>query len=78
MPPHNDRDGGDVAAYDRDLLVAVLVYHQRKDIKGCGCGWSVLGASYAEHVATVYEGAVAAEMTPDMVRESWERCRDSA
>lgn len=61
--------------YDRDLLVAVLVYHQRQSIKGCACGWSVLGASHADHVASVYEGAVAVDMTPDMVRESWERTR---
>lgn len=41
--------------YDREVLVNVLVYHTRHDIKGCSCGWSVLGASWPEHVATVYE-----------------------
>lgn len=45
--------------YDRESLVTVLVYHQRKDIRGCCCGWSVLGASHAEHVADVYEESVA-------------------
>lgn len=43
------------AAYDRDRLVEVLVYHQRTDTSGCHCGWAVLGASYAEHVADAYE-----------------------
>lgn len=41
--------------YDRDLLVAVLIYHQRKDITSCTCGWAVLGASHPEHVADEYE-----------------------
>jgi hypothetical protein len=44
--------------YDRAVLEAILTYHWRHDIKGCGCGWSVLGASYPEHVAAVYEEAV--------------------
>jgi hypothetical protein len=29
---------------------AVLVAHQRYDIKGCLCGWSELGRSHARHV----------------------------
>jgi hypothetical protein len=33
----------------------VLVYHQRRDIEGCYCGWKVLGASHAEHVVDVFE-----------------------
>ena len=41
--------------HDRTVLVDVLVYHQRLDISGCACGWSVLGASHAEHVADIYE-----------------------
>ena len=41
--------------YSRDVLVDVLVYHQRTSSSGCGCGWSVLGASHAEHIADVYE-----------------------
>lgn len=44
--------------YQRDVLIAVLVQHQRKDISGCWCGWSQLGASHPEHVADVYEQAV--------------------
>ena len=41
--------------YDHDLLVMILVFHYRRDISGCGCGWSELGASWPEHVADVYE-----------------------
>lgn len=41
--------------YDRKALVAALIYHWRTSTSGCGCGWSVLGASHAEHVADVYE-----------------------
>lgn len=41
--------------YDRETLVQVLVHHQRSDIQGCDCGWSVLGASHPEHVADMYE-----------------------
>jgi len=31
----------------------VLVYHQRRDIKGCACGWSELGRSHAAHQARI-------------------------
>ena len=43
---------------ERDVLVNVLIYHQRTNTSGCHCGWAVLGASYAEHVADVYEEAL--------------------
>lgn len=46
--------------YDRAVLVEVLVYHQRLDVGHCCCGWGVLGASHAEHVADVYEASVEA------------------
>lgn len=46
--------------YDREVLVEVLVYHYRDGIRGCGCGWSKLGASWPEHVADVYEESVRA------------------
>jgi hypothetical protein len=29
----------------------VLVYHQRRDISSCMCGWSELGRSHAAHQA---------------------------
>ena len=45
--------------YDRAVLVEVLVYHWRTETSGCGCGWAELGRSHAEHVATVYEDALA-------------------
>lgn len=46
--------------YDRAVLVDVLVYHYRKDITSCGCGWNELGRSWPEHVATVFEESVTA------------------
>ena len=50
--------------YDRNVLVEVLVYHQRAKSSGCGCGWHVLGASHAEHSAEVYEQSILME-APD-------------
>lgn len=47
-------------AYRREVLVEVLIYHWRRSISACGCGWSVLGASHAGHVADVYEASAAA------------------
>ena len=44
--------------YDREVLVEVLVYHQRKNSQYCACGWGELGKSYAEHVADIYEMAI--------------------
>lgn len=46
--------------YARDVLVDVLVHHQRRDAQHCLCGWGELGASHAAHVADVYEQSVAA------------------
>lgn len=46
--------------FDRDVLVDVLVYHYRKDISGCGCGWAELGRMHPKHVADVYEASMAA------------------
>lgn len=48
----------DAVGYDRDVLVQVLIYHQRISNLGCACGWGPLGASHAEHVADVYEETV--------------------
>lgn len=44
----------------RACLVEVLVYHWRDEIRGCGCGWAVLGASWPEHVVDVFEESWAA------------------
>lgn len=49
---------GETVPYDRAVLVEVVVYHYRESIKGCSCGWSELGKSWAEHVADVYEARV--------------------
>ena len=46
------------APYHREVLVEVLIYHQRTSIERCGCGWDKLGASHSEHVADVYEASV--------------------
>lgn len=46
--------------YDRDVLTTVLVYHWPTQSSGCWCGWAVLGASFPEHVADVYEASVTA------------------
>lgn len=48
-----------VLIHDHDLLVEVLVYHWRTSTSACGCGWSELGRSHAEHVAQVYEQSLA-------------------
>lgn len=45
-------------AYDRRVLTTVLIYHQPTATSGCHCGWGVLGASHAEHVADEYERAM--------------------
>jgi hypothetical protein len=37
--------------------VDVLVAHQRRDIRSCGCGWDDLGKSHAEHVAAALASA---------------------
>lgn len=44
--------------YRRDILNNVLIYHQRKNIGECICGWSVLGALHAEHICDVYEATL--------------------
>lgn len=44
--------------YNRMVLVEILVYHYRKDISGCGCGWAELGRSHPEHVANIYEDCI--------------------
>lgn len=46
---------GVLIGYDRAVLVEVLVFHYRRGIEGCGCGWAELGRSFPEHVADVYE-----------------------
>lgn len=42
-----------------ELAEAILVAHQRRDIRGCLCGWSELGKSHARHqVAMLREAGV--------------------
>lgn len=52
----------DGLSYSRAVFVDVLVYHWCTNTSGCGCGWNVLGASYPEHVADVYEESVRARV----------------
>jgi hypothetical protein len=33
----------------RQLAEEILIYHQRKDITGCICGWAELGKSHPGH-----------------------------
>ena len=54
-----------MTARERAVLIVVLVYHWRTNTSGCGCGWAVLGASHAEHVADVYEEALRWEVSGD-------------
>lgn len=48
-----------IAPEMRRCLVEVLVAHQRVDdspyVGVCACGWRTLGASWAEHIADVFE-----------------------
>lgn len=55
--------------YDREVLTNVLVYHQRTSIRGCRCGWAVLGASHPEHVADIYEEAMKAQRVAGYQRD---------
>lgn len=52
-----------IGAYDRSVLVKVIVYHQRMDDSTCACGRGKrpeqLGLSFADHIADVYEESVA-------------------
>lgn len=34
---------------NRDTAEAILVAHQRMDIRGCLCGWNEIGRSHAKH-----------------------------
>lgn len=49
--------------YER-LAAAVLVAHQRRDSASCLCGWSELGRSHADHVASVLAAAGALQTVP--------------
>lgn len=55
--------------YDREVLIEVLVYHQRADARFCTCGWGELGRSHAKHIADVYEEAVIAPLGRDGAHE---------
>ena len=49
-----------MVTYDSEVLTTVLIYHWPTASSGCHCGWAKLGASFADHVADVYEESVAA------------------
>jgi hypothetical protein len=48
----------------RRLAASSLVAHQRRDAASCLCGWSVLGESWAVHVAEVLDAAGALRDRP--------------
>lgn len=50
--------------YDHSVLVNTLVYHVPNKNMACSCGWKELGASWAEHVAEVYEFAMNGPIAP--------------
>jgi len=56
---------------------AVLIAHQRMDSRGCFCGWSELGRSYAEHqVAMLDKAAVLATDLAAAVEAAARPCCD--
>lgn len=46
-----------------DVLRQVLIYHPRHTPAACLCGWSVLGASHADHVIEIYQQCLATLVT---------------
>lgn len=45
---------------------AILIAHQRRDIRGCLCGWSELGKSHPAHqVAMLREAALLTDAPAD-------------
>jgi len=54
--------------YDREVLVAVLIAHQRLTIRECRCGWNFLGKSQAEHVIDSYEQVMGGNEPPCAVK----------
>lgn len=55
--------------YER-LAASVLVAHQRRDSASCLCGWSYLGRSHADHVASALAAAGALQVVPARRGES--------
>lgn len=52
------RDGAGEVRYSRQMLMAVLVEHQRAEDSACSCGWHVLGGAWSQHVADCYEAGM--------------------
>lgn len=51
----DDKGRPTVIRVRRDILIDVVIYHTKTNIKGCRCGWAKLGESWAEHVADVVQ-----------------------
>jgi hypothetical protein len=48
-----------------DAATAILIDHQRRDIRGCLCGWSELGRLHAGHqVAKLREAGLLTGAAP--------------
>lgn len=54
----------------QQLAASVLVAHQRRDSASCLCGWSYLGRSHADHVASALAAAGALQAVPAARDES--------
>lgn len=50
-----------VIPYDREVLKQIVIYHYKRDIKGCVCGWAELGRCHSDHIADLYEESVCAK-----------------
>jgi len=61
--------------YSRQMLVEVVVEHQRDGAGGCDCGWSVPGASHAEHIADCYEAGMGGTARTATWEDAQELCR---
>lgn len=61
---------GEVRRYGPDLIVDILIAHQRHDLRGCLCGPLPLGSSHAQHVNDIvrplYEARVRAQVAADI------------
>lgn len=44
--------------YDRVVLSAVLMIHQKRPVLGCKCGWHNPEGSHVGHIIEVYEDLI--------------------
>ena len=51
-----------------ELTEAILIAHQRRDIRGCLCGWTELGKSHPGHQTAMLREAGLLAVEPDSDR----------